>query len=103
SFVRPDHKSNIVTTTPTVPTKSEVPPSSQLDDESVIKKQRQPLPQRWEIRILSSLNRWSGLPGKTSLENLSTPFAASSRTKPAEPNRLYFSSKKKRRTSAATL
>jgi hypothetical protein len=68
SFVRPNHKSNIVTTTPTVPTKSEVPqqpddeakhpddeikkreiphdettkteipPSSQLDDESVIKK-----------------------------------------------------------------
>src|SRR5215469_5738669 len=51
SFVRPNHKSNIVSTTPTVPTKSEVPPqpddetkkteipsSSQLDDESVIKK-----------------------------------------------------------------
>ena len=34
SFVRPDHKSNIVTTTPTVPTKSEVPPSSQPDDQT---------------------------------------------------------------------
>src|SRR5262249_51949031 len=34
SSVRPDHKSNIVTTTPTVPTKSEVPPSSQPDDET---------------------------------------------------------------------
>ena len=38
SFVRPDDKSNIVTTIPTVPTKTEIPPSSQLDDESVIKK-----------------------------------------------------------------
>ena len=53
SFVRPDDKSNIVTTTPTVPTKTEIPsspqlddevkraaipPSSQIDDESVIKK-----------------------------------------------------------------
>src|SRR5215469_4724369 len=34
SFVRPDDKSNIVTTTPTVPTKTEIPPSSQLDDEA---------------------------------------------------------------------
>src|SRR6516225_10628989 len=33
SFVRPDDKSNIVTTTPTVPTKTEIPPSPQLDDE----------------------------------------------------------------------
>ena len=38
SFVRPDDKSNIVTTTRTVPTKTEIPPSSQLDDESVMKK-----------------------------------------------------------------
>ena len=38
SFVRPDDKSNIVTTTPTVPTKTEIPPSSQPDDESVIQK-----------------------------------------------------------------
>jgi hypothetical protein len=53
SFVRPDEKSNILTTTPTVPTKTEIPqssqlndeakkteisPSSELDDESVIKK-----------------------------------------------------------------
>jgi hypothetical protein len=53
SLIRPNHKSDIVTTTPTAPTKSEVspssqlddeakkteiPPSSQLDDESVIKK-----------------------------------------------------------------
>jgi len=48
SFVRPDDKSNIVTTTPTVATKTEIPhdeaakteipPPSQLDDESVIKK-----------------------------------------------------------------
>jgi hypothetical protein len=52
SFVRPDDKSNILTTTPTVPTKTEIPqpaqlndeakkteisPSSELDDESVIK------------------------------------------------------------------
>ena len=34
SFVRPDDKSNIITTTPTVPTKTEIPPSSQLDDEA---------------------------------------------------------------------
>jgi hypothetical protein len=34
SFVRPDDKSNIVTTTPTVPTKTEIPPSSLLDDEA---------------------------------------------------------------------
>ena len=34
SFVRPDDKSNIVTTTRTVPTKTEIPPSSQLDDEA---------------------------------------------------------------------
>src|SRR5207248_5311322 len=34
SCVRPDDKSNIVTTTPTVPTKTEIPPSSQLDDEA---------------------------------------------------------------------
>ena len=33
SFVRPDDKSNIVTTTPTVPTKTEIPPT-QLDDEA---------------------------------------------------------------------
>jgi hypothetical protein len=48
SFVRPNDKSNIVTTTPTVATKTEIPhdeaakpeipPSSQLDDASVIKK-----------------------------------------------------------------
>ena len=53
SSVRPDDKSNILTTTPTVPTKTEIPrpsqlhdeakkteisPSSKLDDESVIKK-----------------------------------------------------------------
>ena len=48
SFVRPDDKSNIVATTPTVATKTdiphdeaaktEIPPPSQLDDESVIKK-----------------------------------------------------------------
>jgi hypothetical protein len=53
SFVQPDDKSKILTTTPTVPTKTEIPqpsqlndevkkteipPSSQLDDESVIKK-----------------------------------------------------------------
>src|SRR6516164_6612936 len=38
SLIRPNHKSDIVTTTPTAPTKSEIPPSSQLDDESVIKK-----------------------------------------------------------------
>src|SRR5215813_8374332 len=36
SFVRPDDKSNIVTTTPTVPTKTEIPPT-QPDDESVMK------------------------------------------------------------------
>jgi len=34
SFVRPNDKSNIVTTTPTVPTKTEIPPSPQLDDEA---------------------------------------------------------------------
>jgi hypothetical protein len=34
SLVRPDDKSNIVTTTPTVPTKTEIPPSSQLDNEA---------------------------------------------------------------------
>jgi hypothetical protein len=34
SFVRPDDKSNIVTTTLTVPTKTEIPPSSQLDDKA---------------------------------------------------------------------
>ena len=34
SFVRPDDKSNIVPTTPTVPTKTEIPPSSQPDDEA---------------------------------------------------------------------
>src|SRR5262249_6730189 len=34
SFVRPDDKSNIVTTIPTVPTKTEIPPSSQFDDEA---------------------------------------------------------------------
>jgi len=33
SFVRPDDKSNIVTTTPTVPTKTEIPPT-QLNDEA---------------------------------------------------------------------
>jgi spore germination cell wall hydrolase CwlJ-like protein len=47
SFVRPDDKPNIVTTTPTAATKeiprdeaakAEIPPSSQPDDESVIKK-----------------------------------------------------------------
>jgi hypothetical protein len=48
SFIRPDDKSNIVTTTPTVATKTEIPhdaatkpeipPSSQLDNESVTKK-----------------------------------------------------------------
>jgi hypothetical protein len=48
SFVRPDDKSNIVITTPTVATKTEIPhdeaakteipPPSQLDDESVMKK-----------------------------------------------------------------
>jgi hypothetical protein len=47
SFVRPDDKPNIVTTTPTVATKeiphveaakTEIPPSSQPDDESLIKK-----------------------------------------------------------------
>src|SRR6516165_4170361 len=32
SFVRPDDKSNIVSTTPTVPTKTEIPPYSQLDE-----------------------------------------------------------------------
>src|SRR6516165_9561364 len=34
----PDDKSNIVTTTPTVATKTEIPPSPQLDNDSVIKK-----------------------------------------------------------------
>ena len=34
TFVRLNHKSNIVTTTATVPTKSEVPPSSRPDDEA---------------------------------------------------------------------
>ena len=34
SFVRPDDKSNIPTTTPTVPTKTEIPKSSQLHDEA---------------------------------------------------------------------
>jgi hypothetical protein len=34
SFVRRDDKSNIASTTPTVPTKTEIPPSSQLDDEA---------------------------------------------------------------------
>ena len=34
SFVRPDDKSNILTTTPTVPTKTEIPQSSQLHDEA---------------------------------------------------------------------
>ena len=34
SFVRPDDKSNILTTTPTVPTKTEIPQSSQLYDEA---------------------------------------------------------------------
>ena len=38
SFVRPDDKSNIVITTPTTTAKTEATPSSQLDDESVIKK-----------------------------------------------------------------
>ena len=34
SFVRPDDKSNILTTTPTIPTKTEIPQSSQLNDEA---------------------------------------------------------------------
>jgi hypothetical protein len=34
SFVRPDNKSNILTTTPTIPTKTEIPQSSQLNDEA---------------------------------------------------------------------
>ena len=34
SSVRPDDKSNILTTTPTVPTKTEIPQSSQLYDEA---------------------------------------------------------------------
>jgi hypothetical protein len=38
SFVRPDDKSSIVITTPTIAAKTEIPPSSQLDDESVMKK-----------------------------------------------------------------
>ena len=34
SFVRPDDKSNILTTTPTIPTKTEIPQSSQRSDEA---------------------------------------------------------------------
>jgi hypothetical protein len=34
SFVRPDDKSNILTTTFTIPTKTEIPQSSQLNDEA---------------------------------------------------------------------
>ncbi len=41
SFIQSDDKSNAVTTTPTAhdePTKTEIPPSSQLDDQSAIRK-----------------------------------------------------------------
>ena len=118
SFVRPNHKSNIVTITPTAPTKSEVPPSSQLDDEakkteippssqlddeSVIKKAKATIAAKMRDPNYVEFGRWSGLPEKTRSANLSTPYAASSRTKTAEPNRFSISSKKTRRTSAATL
>src|SRR5262249_16922472 len=117
SFTPLHDKSNVVTTIPSSATKTENPPfsqledevkraaiplSSQIDDESVVKKAKATIAARWKIRILLSLKTGSGPPGKMRLVILSTLSAASLETKKADPNRFCISSKKTKRISVAT-
>ena len=115
SFTPLHDKSNVVTTIPSSATKSEnppfsqpedevkkaaIPPSSQIDDESVMKKAKATIAAKMENPNSVEFEDWE--PGKMRLVILSTPSAASLETKTADPNRFCISSKKTKRISAAT-
>ena len=111
SLVRPDDRSNIVTT-PASTAKTETAPSSsqettpsfpQLDDETVIKKAKAAIAAKMSDPDSVEFEDMVRAARKNALAILSTPSVASSGTKTVDQDRFYMSSKKTRRTSAVTL
>jgi hypothetical protein len=95
------HDESVVT--PTIAAKTETPPSSQLHDESVMKKAKATIAAKMNDPNSVEFEDMKRAVRKTRLATLLTLFVASSEKKTADPNRFYISSKKTRRTSAATL
>jgi hypothetical protein len=105
SFVRPDDKSNILTTTPTVPTKTEIPqspqlndeakkteisPSSELDDESVIEKAKANIAAKMSDPNSAEFEKVERAVSKNALDNSIDTVCGYVRDKNSEPKLFLY-------------